>query len=70
MAGRRRAISPSPDLLTVAQVAERLSVCVRTVRRMVKNGRLPPPLRFSSKLVRWRRRDVDDYLRGSKDLSA
>ncbi len=35
------------------QIAERLGVTVRTIWRMVKEGRLPQPIRYNRKIVRW-----------------
>jgi excisionase family DNA binding protein len=57
------AVSPAAkDLLTSQDVADRLSICVRTLYRMVARGQFPRPIRFSRKAVRWRRSDVDIYL--------
>jgi predicted DNA-binding transcriptional regulator AlpA len=50
------------DLLTSRDVADRLSICVRTLHRMVARGQFPRPIRFSRKWVRWKRSDVDSYL--------
>ena len=54
--------STEKELLTVREVARRLSVSERTVRRWVTAGRLPAPLRFSATCLRWRARDIDRYL--------
>ncbi|MGL4462737.1 MAG: helix-turn-helix transcriptional regulator [Planctomycetia bacterium] len=40
-----------------AGVAGLLSVSVKTVRRMIDAGKLPPPTRVG-RLIRWRRADV------------
>lgn len=45
------------DLLTLTQVAARLKVSKRTVRRYVEQGLLPKP-QHSGKLARWYVRDV------------
>jgi excisionase family DNA binding protein len=50
------------DLLTSKQVARRLCISVRTVWRLLQRGTLPKPLRYSRKLVRWRRADIDGFL--------
>src|SRR5690242_3130030 len=42
-----------PDLLTAQEVARRLSIGVRTLYRLVRAGRVPPPMRFNRKLIRW-----------------
>lgn len=52
----------SLDLLTTRQVAFRLSVSVRTIWRLVKTGKLPQPVRYNRKLVRWHAADIDRYL--------
>jgi excisionase family DNA binding protein len=51
-----------PDLLSALQVAERLSISVRTVQRMVKRGELPPPIRYNRKLIRWPTSEIEAYL--------
>jgi excisionase family DNA binding protein len=59
------AVAPAvKDLLTSQDVAERLSISVRTLQRMVARGEFPRPIRFSRKWVRWKRSDVDTYLQG------
>jgi hypothetical protein len=35
---------------------------VKTLRILVLKGRFPPPIRFSRKLHRWRRIDVDAFI--------
>jgi predicted DNA-binding transcriptional regulator AlpA len=50
------------DLLSAQDVADRLSVAVRTLWRMVERGDFPPPIRFNRKLVRWRARDLVAYV--------
>ncbi len=50
------------DLLTAQQVAHRLSISVRTVWRMLERSELPQPIRYNRKLVRWRTRDIDQYV--------
>jgi excisionase family DNA binding protein len=50
------------DLLTSKQVARRLSISVRTLWRLLKQGTVPEPLRYSRKLVRWRATDIDGFV--------
>jgi len=50
------------DLLTAQEVARRLSIGVRTLWRLVAQGNLPQPVRFSRKLVRWKTADIDSYI--------
>jgi excisionase family DNA binding protein len=57
--GARRGVEPPPDLLTAQEVARRLSISVRTLYRLVQAGRVPTPMRFNRKLIRWRARDID-----------
>lgn len=42
-----------PNALTLAQVGERLHVSESTVRRMLGNGVLPPPMEFGPTLKRY-----------------
>lgn len=42
------------DLLTTAELAERLNVSTRTIRRRKKAGTLQPTLQLGQRLVRWR----------------
>ncbi len=50
------------DLLTAQDVARRLSIGVRTLWRMVAQGKLPQPIRYTRKLVRWKATDIDRYI--------
>jgi excisionase family DNA binding protein len=50
------------DLLTGQEVADRLSISVRTLYRLVAGGQFPRPIRFSRKLVRWKADDVRRHL--------
>jgi excisionase family DNA binding protein len=51
-----------PVLLTSEQVANRLAISLRTLWRYVKFGTVPPPLRYSRKLVRWNRCELERWL--------
>ena len=51
------------ELLTSEQVANRLAISLRTVWRMVRAGKLPQPVRYNRKLVRWKAADVSAYVR-------
>lgn len=53
---------PEAELLDCAGVAALLSISPKSVRRMAQAGRLPIPLRLTRGIVRWRRRDLDDWL--------
>jgi predicted DNA-binding transcriptional regulator AlpA len=50
------------DLLTARDVACRLSIGVRTLWRLVAQKRLPQPIRYTRKLVRWKTADIDSYI--------
>jgi excisionase family DNA binding protein len=58
------------DLLTPQEVADRLSVAVRTLWRMVERGDFPQPIRFNRKLIRWRQCDVANYVEGLQSRPA
>jgi excisionase family DNA binding protein len=48
-------------LLSRAQVAQRLGTCPHTVARLTRKGLLPC-LRFNSRLIRYKREDVDKFI--------
>lgn len=50
------------DVFTFEDVAERLQVSVGTVKRLVREGRLPYR-RVGDRMVRFTQQDVDEYLR-------
>jgi predicted DNA-binding transcriptional regulator AlpA len=52
----------APELITSQQVAERLSMSVRTLWRLVAAGKFPQPVRYNRKLVRWKAVDVARYI--------
>lgn len=52
----------APRLIAVSEVATMLGVSVRTVWRLASSGALPPPLRLSGQLRRWRESDVADWI--------
>ncbi len=52
----------TPELMTSQQVAECLSVSVRTLWRLVAAGKFPQPVRYNRKLVRWKSADVTRYI--------
>jgi predicted DNA-binding transcriptional regulator AlpA len=56
-----------PDLLTVHDVARRLSISERTVWRWTALGLLPPPVHPHSRSTRWRAADIERYV---EELSA
>jgi excisionase family DNA binding protein len=50
-------------LLTVDQVARCLGVSARSVWRYVALGRLPEPVRFTRRHVRWRSEEIAEAIR-------
>lgn len=51
-----------PDFVDIEELAYRLSCGVRTVRDYVDAGILPKPVDSLGNLVRWRWRDVEDFI--------
>ena len=52
----------SPDLMTSQQVANRLAISIRTLWRLVRAGKVPQPVRYNRKLVRWKAVDLTRYI--------
>ena len=52
----------SPALLTPEDIAARLKVDARTIRRMVSTGTFPPPIPISPGRSRWRPDEVEAWL--------
>ncbi len=60
-----RAVSrpPAPaELLTTDDLAALLQIDERTLRRLVREGAVPPPIRIAGRILRWRRADLDRWL--------
>lgn len=53
----------SDRLLPVGDVAERLGVSVRTVWSLRSAGEIPEPVKIGSR-TRWRRSEIETYIRG------
>mgnify|MGYP006430012239 CR=1 FL=1 len=53
----------SDRLLTVREVADRLGVSVRTVWSLRSAGEIPDAVKISN-ATRWRRSDIESYIRG------
>ena len=59
--------APTPDrrrsrILRLPEVASRLGVSHDTVRRMVRDGRFPPPLEIARRSIGWLEADLDVWL--------
>jgi len=53
----------SDRLLPVGEVAERLGVSVRTVWSLRSAGKIPDAVKIGN-ATRWRRSDIESYIRG------
>ncbi len=51
------------ELLTKKEVADLLRVDVRTLRRMVRSGEVPAPVRIGDRTDRWRRTTIESFLK-------
>lgn len=54
--------SNDEELLTAHHVAEVLKCHVSQVYKMIKRGQLPPMIKFGDRMVRMRRRDLNEWL--------
>lgn len=61
---------PTPELLTIPEVADQFDVHPHTVRRWIKEGRLVPGVTLPSGRYRFRREDVEAILRGEQPGTA
>ena len=57
------------NLLTIRDVARRLNLSVSTVRRLVREGKFPPPLRIGNS-HRWRPEVVEEFLKSQELATA
>lgn len=51
-------------LLTPAEAANRLDVSIPTLRKLVGQGKIAPPIRRNSRWVRYRECDISAYITG------
>ncbi len=63
------AVPDAPDYETKAQVARRLGVSRRTIDNLMRQRRIPF-VKLSSKIVRFPRAEVDDYIRRNLTINA
>lgn len=56
------AVSESPALLTVRQVAAMLGCSARHVYRLSDRGAMPRPTKLGDVLVRWSRTDIESWV--------
>jgi len=57
-------------LLTIVEVSHLLAVSARTIWRMRDSGELPPPVRVSRNLLRWRATDIRRFMDCGCDMAA
>lgn len=48
-------------LVDVKQASKLLNLGQSTIWRLVKKGRLPKPIKFGSRCVRWRRASLEEW---------
>ncbi len=53
------------ELLSRADVARELKTCTHTIARLTRKGVLPC-LKFNSRLIRYRREDVDKFISSAR----
>lgn len=49
-------------LLTPHEAAQRLDICERTLRRLVREGQIAEPIRRNRRWVRYRDSDISAYI--------
>lgn len=55
-------MTPKIELMKIGDVARTFSVHRETVRRWVRRGEFPPPIKVGH-FIRWRVSDIDDFLK-------
>jgi predicted DNA-binding transcriptional regulator AlpA len=53
---------PTEQMLTVKDVADALSISVRSVWRWTAVGKIPPPIKLGHHAARWRASDIQQLL--------
>lgn len=53
---------PERIAVSAKQLATMLGLSLRTIRTMDAAGKLPRPVKLGARSVRWRVRDIDDWL--------
>ncbi len=54
-------------LMTRAEVAQTMRVDARTLRRLVLEGAIPPPIRIGERTQRWRRSTIQAFLKRKEE---
>lgn len=58
-----------PELIRTSDVCRLLSVSEWTLRRWVRLGKVPRPVRIGCRSVRWNRREILDLVRSATNQS-
>ena len=53
---------PTDQMLTVKDVADCLSISVRSVWRWTKSGKIPAPIKLGFHVVRWRASEIQRHI--------
>jgi len=59
------AINTPDQLMTAAQVMTRLNICRSTLYGWIREGALPPPLKFGKRASRWRASEIASVVAGT-----
>ncbi len=70
MANREQHQAGLDQFLTAAEVAARLRVTTRTLYRRIETLNFPRPVKFSRNCVRWREREVSDWVESAGSLNS
>jgi prophage regulatory protein len=55
-------IKENEKLMTSAETCEYLNLSDSTLFRLRRDGMFPKPLQLGARTIRWKRKDIDDYL--------
>lgn len=55
-------IKENEKLMTSAETCEYLNLSDSTLFRLRRDGAFPEPLQLGPRTIRWKRKDIDDYL--------
>lgn len=59
-------VTVQPELIRTSDVCRLLSVSEWTLRRWVRLGKVPRPVRIGCRSVRWNRREILDLVRSAR----
>ena len=65
--GRARGGDGADDLLTRSDLLNLLKIDIRTLRRMVRAGEVPPPIILADRTHRWRRSTIESFLKRKEE---